>query len=151
MKLKKILVYRLYVIVSTDISYSTESTCMTRKGVTSNARIALDRLIVTAAWRSRLGRVLAGKTRQLGVEVNPPPEPVTGINGAGTVSVGVLGSKSTAGSAGFGIPGSANTAAGKSGGASSGPMSAGRVARGPPSGGNMRGTIAASGIPSASA
>ena len=80
--------------------------------------------------------------RQLGVEVNPPPEPVTGISGGGTVSVVGVGMESMSGG-----PGTARTTGGNNGGS----VSDARLTSALLSGGNMRGTMAASGIPSASA
>ncbi len=54
--------------------------------------------------------------RQLGVEVNPPPDPVAGISGGGTVSVVAVGVESTPGPSASGAPGTARTTGGNSGG-----------------------------------
>ncbi len=89
--------------------------------------------------------------RQLGVEVNPPPDPVTGISGGGTLSGVAVGLESTLGSSASGAAGTARTTGGKSGGATGGPISGANRAKALVSGGNMRGTMAASGMPSASA
>ena len=83
--------------------------------------------------------------------MNPPPDPVTGIRGGGTVSGLVVGLASTLGSAASGAPGCARTTGGNLGGVTAGPISDARRARAALSGGNTRGTMAASGMPSASA
>ena len=93
----------------------------------------------------------SGAMRQLGVEVNPPPDPVTGISGGGTVSVVAVGVESTPGSTASGAPGTARTTGGNSGGATGGPISEANLVRALLSGGSMRGTMATSGMPSASA
>ena len=53
--------------------------------------------------------------RQLGVEANPPPDPVAGISGGGTVSLVAVGTESTPGSAASGAHGTARTTGGNSG------------------------------------
>ena len=80
--------------------------------------------------------------RQLGVDVNPPLEPVMGTCGGGTESAVGLGVENA-----FGAPGTARTTGGNTGGL----MFEVKLTCALLSGGNMRGTMAVSGMPSASA
>ncbi len=82
-----------------------------------------------------------GVPNQLGVDMKPPPEPLMGTRGGGTVRGVAVGS--TPALAGSGAPGVAST------------IDAGAVcvtgAKGIVAGGDMRGRTATSGMPSASA
>ena len=70
--------------------------------------------------RGWFGSFHASAMRQLGVEVNPPPDPVAGISGGGTMSVVAVEVESTPGSTASGAPGTARTTGGNSGGPRSG-------------------------------